>query len=57
MKLRYRIAVTSAAIFLTAFAADTVLAKKWFDNPNAGYCKSGARVNDVKKCKEQGGTK
>jgi hypothetical protein len=43
------------AVFLSAGAADMAMAKKWFDNPNSGYCKSGQRTADLKKCKENGG--
>jgi hypothetical protein len=27
------------------------------DKPNMGYCKSGAKVGDMKNCKENGGKK
>jgi hypothetical protein len=43
------------AIFLTAFATDGVLAKRWYDNPNSGYCKSGYKAANLKNCKENGG--
>ncbi len=46
--LAWLIAVTFVAVPVAAFAR----AK---DNPNYGFCKSGKRVNDIKKCKENGG--
>jgi len=46
-----------AAIFLSAITADLAVAKKWFDNPNSGYCKSLKKATDLKKCKENGGRK
>jgi hypothetical protein len=54
--MTYRIlAFSFMVVFVSAFASDIAVAKKWFDNPNSGYCKSGNRVDDLKKCKENGG--
>jgi hypothetical protein len=44
------IAVMFVAAPLAASARDR-------DKPNTGFCKSGAKVADMKDCKENGGTK
>jgi hypothetical protein len=49
------LALCLMVVFVSAFAGDLAVAKKWFDNPNSGYCKSGARVANLKYCKENGG--
>jgi len=44
-----------AALALIAITAGSANARDR-DNPNYGFCKSGAKVTDVKQCKEHGGT-
>jgi hypothetical protein len=44
-----------AALALIAITANSANARDR-DNPNYGFCKSGAKVTDVKQCKENGGT-
>jgi hypothetical protein len=52
-----------AVFFLAAFAvlalvaAPIVASARMKDKANHGYCKSGAKVGDMAKCKENGGTK
>ena len=45
-----------ALLVLPVLSASTADARKK-DNPNMGFCKSGKKVNDMKKCKENGGKK
>jgi hypothetical protein len=44
-----------AALAIIAITASSANARDR-DNPNYGFCKSGAKVTDVKQCKEHGGT-
>ena len=37
--------------------APTVASARKRDHPDYGFCKSGAKVKDIKKCKENGGKK
>ena len=46
--------VAGLAVFALALVPTAVSAKKK-DNPNYGVCKSGKKVTDTKKCKENGG--
>ena len=53
----------AAALLLAGFAAlalvvvPTVVSAGMNDKTNFGYCKSGAKVRDMKNCKENGGAK
>ena len=40
---------------LALVAAPTVVSARKKDNANYGFCKSGKKVTDTKKCKENGG--
>ena len=55
--MRQLMLVGSAVVALAVvpFFASTADARQK-DNPNFGYCKSGAKVSDMKNCKENGGT-
>ncbi len=47
-----------ACLIAVAFiAAPLAASARSKDKPNYGFCKSGAKVNDTKKCKENGGMK
>ncbi|HUL86552.1 MAG TPA: hypothetical protein VLU23_00005 [Pseudolabrys sp.] len=52
-----------AVFFLAVFAvlafvaAPTVVSARMKDKASFGYCKSGTKVGDMAKCKENGGTK
>jgi len=48
MILAWLIAVTFVAAPVAVFARAR-------DNPNYGFCKSGKRVTNIQKCKENGG--
>jgi hypothetical protein len=57
-QMTYRIlAFCFMVIFVSAFAGDVAVAKRRNDDPNAGTCKSGNHVSDLKDCKENGGKK
>jgi hypothetical protein len=45
-----------ALVVAPLLTASTVNARSK-DKPNYGFCKSGAKVNDIKSCKENGGKK
>ena len=47
----------AAFAVLALVAAPTVASARMKDKANFGYCKSGAKVGDMAKCKENGGTK
>jgi hypothetical protein len=42
---------------LALVVAPTAVSAKKKDHPNYGFCKSGKKVTDTKKCKENGGKK
>ena len=43
-------------IAVTFIAAPLEASARPQDHPNYGFCKSGKKVNDIKSCKENGGT-
>ena len=51
-----QLVLLASAVLAPVLAASTAEARGK-DNPNYGYCKSGARVKDMKNCKENGGAK
>jgi hypothetical protein len=59
MKKRTMIGLILAGFAALAFIATptAAISGQKRDNPNSGICKSGTHVNDIKKCKENGGTK
>ena len=44
-------------IAVTFVAAPMAASARMKDKPGFGFCKSGAKVTDIKNCKENGGTK
>ena len=44
-------------LFAVTFATGPAAARRKFDSPDSGYCKSGTRVAHMKACKENGGKK
>jgi|SoiMetStandDraft_5_1073268.scaffolds.fasta_scaffold103342_1 hypothetical protein len=57
--MRQLVLVGSAimALIITPISIASTADARAKDKANMGYCKSGARVGDMKDCKENGGSK